>query len=444
MARAKKPRERRRVGDGSITEIVKGEHYLQRWFETDPVTGKKRQRSHHFYGTERQANDELKRILVAVADGKKQPGSNRMTLAELAEEYLAYVEKANKKRTYYSYSDTLRKHVLPTMGQIPVNRITPKQVRDLLAVKEQEPQPSKKKNPVKSDPVKFYSGRTIEYIQVVLHAMFEYAIDLKYVAENPADLKKSFAVNLVDPDDPDELDGDDDEDDVPIWTREQFLSFHEYARDDYFYPAYCIAATQGKRRGEVLGIKWPRVDLDTGKIFIKMAVQRFPHEGIQPCSLKDRRKKKGKNVDARQSSSCWARKCWPCCGGTGKSSNRSERPWVISTGTRAGCSAGKMAGRMILRPAPHILKRYVRKRGCRPLPRCITCGTTSPRTCKTFICRSGRCKNSMVTPMFRQQEATTMTPSRGRKMRHSPWKELSSRGVRIHRTNLNPGTIRSD
>ena len=295
MARAKKPKERRRVGDGSITEIVRDEHYLLRWFEPDPASGKKRQRSHHFYGTERQANDELRRILVAVADGKKQPGGNRMTLVELAEEYLAYVEKANKKRTYYSYSDTLRKHVLPTLGQVAVSRITPKQVRDLLAVKEHEPQPSKKKNPSRDDPVKFYSGRTIEYIQVVLHAMFEYAIDLKCVAENPADLKKSFAINLVDPDDPDELDGDDDEDDVPIWTREQFLSFHEHARDDYFYPAYCIAATQGKRRGEVLGIKWPRVDLDTGKIFIKIAVQRFPHEGIQPCSLKDRRKKKGKN-----------------------------------------------------------------------------------------------------------------------------------------------------
>ena len=317
------------------------------------------------------------------------------------------------------------------------------QVRDLLAVKEKEPQPSKKKNPSRDDPVKFYSGRTIEYIQVVLHAMFEYAIDLKYVAENPADLKKSFAVNLVDPDDPDELDGDDDEDDVPIWTREQFLSFHEHARDDYFYPAYCIAATQGKRRGEVLGIKWPRVDLDTGKIFIKMAVQRFPHEGIQPCSLKDRRKKKGKN-GRKAKFIVLGRKCWPCYGGTGKQQHRSKRPWVICYRDEGGCSAGKMAGRMIQRPAPHISKRYVKKRGFRPLPRCITCGTTSPRTCKTFICRSGRFKNSMVMPMFRQQEATTMTPSRDRKMRHSPWKVGSSPGVRIHRINLNPGTIRSD
>jgi integrase len=301
LARAKKPKERRGVGDGSITEIVKDEYYLLRWFEPDAVTDKKHQRSRHLHGTERQANDELRRILVAVQEGKCQPCSSRMTLTELADEYLAYVAKANKKRTYYSYGDTLRKHVLPTLRHVPASKITPKQVRDLLAAKEKEPQPSKKKTPGKNDPVKFYSERTIEYIQVVLHAMFEYAIDLKYLEENPAGLKKSFAVNLVDPDDPDELDGD-DEDDVPIWTREQFLSFHEHARDDYFYPAYCIAATQGKRRGEVLGIKWPRVDLDTGKIFIKMAVQRFPHEGIQPCSLKDRRKEKGKNSNKRKAS----------------------------------------------------------------------------------------------------------------------------------------------
>jgi integrase len=298
LARAKKPKEkeRRRPGDGSITEIAKDQHYLLRWFEPDPMTDKKHQRSKHCYGTERHANDEIRRILVSVDAGKNQPCSNRTPLDELADEYLAHVERACKKRTYYSYSDTLRKHVLPTLGQIPASQITPKQVRNLLAAKEREPQPSKKKNPSRNDPVKYYSGRTIEYIQVVLHAMFEFAIDLKYIEENPAELKKSFAINLIDPDDPDELDreDDDDENDVPIWTREQFLVFHKKARDDYFYPAYCIAATQGKRRGEVLGIKWKRVNLDTGKIFIRIAVQRFPGEGIQPCSLKNKRKKKSK------------------------------------------------------------------------------------------------------------------------------------------------------
>ena len=70
MARAKEAKERRRVGDGSITEIVRDEHYLLRWFESDPISGKKASESNHFYGTERQANDELRRILVSVADGR--------------------------------------------------------------------------------------------------------------------------------------------------------------------------------------------------------------------------------------------------------------------------------------------------------------------------------------------------------------------------------------
>lgn len=151
-----------------------------------------------------------------VSDGKIQRQSS-LTLAELADEYLAHVERANKKRTYFSYGDTLRKHILPTLERVPISKITPKQVKDLLVAKRQEPQPSKKKNPSKNEPVKYYSERTIEYIQVVIHAMFGYAIDLKYVEENPAELKKSFVTNLVDPDDPDELDRD-DKDEVPIWT----------------------------------------------------------------------------------------------------------------------------------------------------------------------------------------------------------------------------------
>jgi integrase len=290
--RAKKDDDRREYGDGGITTIVEGEHYLLRWYEPDPVTSKRRQHNRHFYGTRREARDEIRDIKRLVSDGKTQRQSS-MTLAELADEYLEHVERANKKRTYYSYSDTLRKHILPTLGRILISKITPKQVKDLLVAKRKEPQPSKKKSPDKNEPVKYYSERTIEYIQVVVHAMFGYAIDLKYVEENPAELKKSFVTNLVDPDDPDELDGD-YEDEVPIWTREQFRGFHGAGKEDYFYPAHCICATHGKRRGEVLGLKWEDVNLDTGEVRIKRAVQRFPGEGIKPCSLKGVRKSKKK------------------------------------------------------------------------------------------------------------------------------------------------------
>jgi integrase len=292
----KKDDDRREYGDGGISTIVEGEHYLLRWYEPDPATGKRHQRNRHFYGTRREARDEIRDVQRMVSEGKIQRQSS-MTLAELADEYLAHVERATKKRTYYSYSDTLRKHILPKLGRIPVSKITPKHVKDVLVAKRKEPQPSKKKNPSKNEPVKYYSERTIEYIQVVVHAMFGYAIDLKYVEENPAELKKSFAINLIDPDDPDELDEDDEDDEVPIWTQDQFDGFHAAGKDDYFYPAHCICATTGKRRGEVLGIKWKVVDLNTGRVRIKMGVQRFPGEGIRPCSLKGVRKgKKTRNL----------------------------------------------------------------------------------------------------------------------------------------------------
>jgi integrase len=284
-------KERRQPGEGSITEIVKGKHYLLRWYEIDPFSGVPHQHSKHFYGKKRQAQEELQHILAAVADGKKESQGSRMTLAELADDYLQWVRKRCKKRTCYSYSDTLNKHVLPTLGQVPIGKLTPKQIGDLLDAKEKEPQPSKKKNPNPDDPVKYYSPRTIEYIQVVIRAMFSYAIEFNYIDENPAD--KDFAINLIDPDDPDELEGD-DEDDVPIWTREQFNKFHEVARNDYFYPAHCICATNGKRRGEVLGLKREDVNLETGNVHSKRALQRFPGEGVKPCSLKGMRKGKKK------------------------------------------------------------------------------------------------------------------------------------------------------
>jgi integrase len=51
-----------------------------------------------------------------------------------------------------------------------------------------------------------------------------------------------------------------------VWSPEQLRAFLEHIRGDPLYAAWLLLATTGMRRGEVAGLRWPDVDLHTGRI----------------------------------------------------------------------------------------------------------------------------------------------------------------------------------
>jgi integrase len=53
-----------------------------------------------------------------------------------------------------------------------------------------------------------------------------------------------------------------------VWTAKQCNAFLVAAADDRLYVAWVLAVVCGMRRGELAGLKWPRVDLDSGVIHV--------------------------------------------------------------------------------------------------------------------------------------------------------------------------------
>jgi integrase len=56
------------------------------------------------------------------------------------------------------------------------------------------------------------------------------------------------------------------------WTANELRGFLESVRSDRLYAAWQLAALTGMRRGEVLGLRWADVDLDTGWLSVRQTV----------------------------------------------------------------------------------------------------------------------------------------------------------------------------
>jgi integrase len=53
-----------------------------------------------------------------------------------------------------------------------------------------------------------------------------------------------------------------------VWTAAQCAQFLTYVADDRHYAAWVLAVVCGMRRGEIAGLKWPKVNLDGNVIYV--------------------------------------------------------------------------------------------------------------------------------------------------------------------------------
>jgi integrase len=231
---------RRGNGEGSITKRKDGLYMARYWVETP--TGKKRKT---IYGkTRAEAAERLSKAIAdrdrgLVFEGDHEP------LGTYLERWLNDVVRGTvKQRTLENYEYIVRQHITPELGQVKLKNLRQDRVRRLLRDKQDSGR---------------LSTRTVRLIHTVLSKALKQAVADDILPRNvcdavrpPKQIKKEMS---------------------PL-NPYQARAFLEAARGDRLEALYVLAVTAGLREGELLGLKWDDVNLETGKLQVRRQLTR--------------------------------------------------------------------------------------------------------------------------------------------------------------------------
>ena len=229
--------KRRGNHEGTIKQRTDG-----RWeAQVSLPSGKRRS----LYGkTRKEAQDKLRAALRSL-DAGLDLLDERRTVAQLLETWLEDVVRENlRPKTYRSYEQIVRLHLLPTLGRHRLARLTPQHVQSMLAEKTRAG----------------LSSRTVQYIRAVLRQALARALKWGWVSRNVAALADPPKVERTP---------------VQPLTVEQAASFLRATRDHPLGPLFAVAVATGLRQGELFGLRWEDVDLDEGVLRVRHAMQRI-------------------------------------------------------------------------------------------------------------------------------------------------------------------------
>ena len=245
---------RRGHGEGSIYRRKDG-----RWTAAITLDNHKRKT---FYGeTRKEVQDKLSAALHEQRQGTLATGP-RQTLKAYLENWLEQVYRPSVKlSSYRQYRVVVEKHLIPGLGHIPVQKLTPEKVQAFYAQKLKEGK----------------SPRTVQFIHAVLHQALENAVKWNLVPRNVAKLVTLPRVERYE---------------ARTLTVEQARQLLEAARGSPLEVMILVALNTGMRRGELSALRWDDIDIQNGVIFVHRTVNYVGGYGFVETEPKTRASKR--------------------------------------------------------------------------------------------------------------------------------------------------------
>ena len=143
--------------------------------------------------------------------------------------------------TFARYEQITRLHIVPALGHTKLKNLTPVHVRGLYREKLESG----------------LAPRTVQYIHTTLHKALKQALADHLIPHNVTEAVK--APRPV-------------KKEIRPLDANQTRTLLRAARGDRLEALYVVAVTAGLREGELLGLKWEDLDLDTGKLAVRRSL----------------------------------------------------------------------------------------------------------------------------------------------------------------------------
>ncbi len=312
----------RKRGNSKPNVKRRGDTYTYYLYVTDHL-GNRKQHTKGGYKTQREAEDARVAALASIQTGSYVK-AERQTVAEFFNDEWLPSRKPPvlEESTWHSYDRYVRLHVLPWIGVIPLQQLSPvdlnKLYRRLLesdrkrpGVPQRHPEALhqratalraenlthetiaatlREEFPIEAAGMtrfavsallrrgapKSYANetqpglapRTVRYIHTIIHAALKDALRWSRVVRNVADAATPPSTTSA------------KSPKVKAWTAEQLKAFLQFAAENRYLPAWIFLATSGCRRGEALGLRWADIDLNVAVASIGHQVTSIDHRVI--------------------------------------------------------------------------------------------------------------------------------------------------------------------
>jgi integrase len=182
--------------------------------------------------------------------------SESLSLSDYLDRWLKSVEGTIRPGAFRRYEEVSRLHIKPYLGSKKLNRINALQLQSLYTNKLDQG----------------LSPRTVQIIHATLHKALKQAVRWSVIPRNVAE--------CVSPPKSQKME-------IKPLNGEQVKRLLEAVRGDKLEALYILAITTGMRSGELLGLRWEDVDLQTGTLQVRRTV--FNGRIEAPKTLKGRR-----------------------------------------------------------------------------------------------------------------------------------------------------------
>jgi integrase len=252
---------------GTIVTRSPGHHSIVLDKGRDPVTGKRRQEWIAVKGNYQEAEDQLDEMIHQLKHGNFIKPT-KLTVREHFNQWLdSYVAPNLSPATVDLYRSVVKKHVLPSLGDIVLTELKPHAIQKIYSEK------------LKSG----LSNRTVQIIHSILHKGLENAVKTGLILRNPmvaVECPKSQRPEMI------------------TMNETDIHLLLEFARSSPYYSLFYTLLFTGMRRSEALALKWADVDLLLLKVSVNksLSYMNTPKDGSRILLKQPKTKKSRRNI----------------------------------------------------------------------------------------------------------------------------------------------------